>query len=358
MATRWDEVRAWRDRLRAANVDGIETALSPAGLAEARDAALDGIDDDALTRVASYPARPWRRAALVTTGTVHTAALEWLALLLGRGSQVVWKHPAESPGLAPLAAELAGELPLAVTSDREAIQAAEVVIVMGSDETVAAVRREARDHTVVYGHGHAWSCAWITGNALPVDHRVPEGFQDPWGRVAADAALHDGRGCLSPALIFTPLPIDEALDALADAMERAAARWPTGTLSSAEAALIRSRRALARVVGERRRGEGWSLHGLTVDHVAPISLPRSLAVAHAPHANAAARCAAQWGAQLSTVGTDDPMSVAAWVGAGATRVCATGRMQRPPLDRVHDGVRWVHQTYRAVGIEQLGTAEA
>jgi hypothetical protein len=142
-------------------------------------------------------------------------------------------------------------------------------------------------------------------------------------------------------------------------MERAQARWPIGNMHGEEAQMIRARRAMARVVGVKRGGTGWSVHGLTLDHVVPHGLPRSLMVVHADNAAAAAACAAQWGSALSTVGTDDPKGARAWLDAGATRVCATGRMQRPPLDRVHDGVRWVTQTFRAHEVEGFRTvAEA
>lgn len=351
MKTRWSEVAAWRDRLAQADLSGVATGLSPQGLQEAVNVAVHALNDRALEAVAAQPGTPYGRAAVVTAGTTPTAALEWLALLLGRGSEVVWKHPEAQPGLAPLVRALAGGLPLNTTDDRDVVAEANVVIAMGSDAAVADIRRGAAPNAVVHAHGHAWSCAWITGAALGADEAVPADFRDPWGRLAADAALHDTRGCLSPAVVFTPLPLEQAVDALAEAMERAQARWPIGEVHPGEAAMIRARRAMARVVGAKRSGEGWSVHGLTLDHVTAHGLPRSLAVVHAPDAETAARTASQWGAALSTVGTDDPDSAPIWHRAGATRICSTGRMQRPPLDRIHDGVRWVTQTYRAISIE-------
>ena len=349
--SRWDEVRAWRDRLRHADIVDACDDLSPQGLREALVSALEALSDQALYGIAALSGRPYARAVVITTGTVPTAALEWIALLLGRGSQVTWKHPAGRPGLAPLAQQLAGALPLQITSDRDCLEGAEVIVVMGSDETVRQVRAAAPKGALVHGHGHAWSCAWVTGQPLPPDRRVPAGFTSPWGRIAADAALFDGRGCLSPAVIFTPLPLERALDPLAEAMQAAAERWPVGVVHPSEAALERQRRAHTRVVGTRRRGEGWALHGVSAAHVSPIALPRSVAVVSVPSLDQAVECAGRWGRALSTVGTDDPSSAAAWFEIGATRVCALGRMQRPPLDRVHDGVRWVHQTFRATATE-------
>jgi len=348
---RWQEVAAWRDRLRQADLSGVQTDLSPQGLQASVHAALDGLHDRALERVARLPGAPYKRAVVVTAGTVGTAALEWIACLLGRGSEVIWKHPQGRIGLAHLAVDAAGKLPLATTAERGVIASADVVIAMGSDEAVAGIRAAASDSAVVHEHGHAWSCAWVTGRALPADPRVPEGFAGPWDRVAADAALHDGRGCLSPIVVFTPLPLADAVDNLADAMARAQERWPVGNMHGEEAQMIRARRAMARVVGVKRSGTGWSVHGLTLDHVVPHGLPRSVLVVHADSAEQAATCAAQWGSALSTVGTDDPDSAEHWFSAGATRICPTGRMQRPPLDRVHDGVRWVLQTLRTQALE-------
>lgn len=356
---RWTEVAIWRDRLREADLSSVRTRLSPEGLQAAHDAALDALTDEALAGVAALPGAPYRRAVVVTAGTVHSAAIEWIACLLGRGSEVIWKHPEGFPGLSRLVVDAAGDLPLACTPSRSVVSKGDLVIAMGGDAAVHAIRQAAHPSAIVHPHGHAWSCAWITGRGLAPDPRVPEGFTDAWGRLAADAAMHDGRGCLSPVVAFTPLPLEHAVEALAEAMERAEARWPIGAILGEEAQMIRARRAMARVVGHKRGGTGWSVHGLTLDHVVPTGLPRSMMLVHAPDVAAAAACAAQWGRQLSTVGTDDPSSANHWFSAGATRVCPIGRMQRPPLDRVHDGVRWVLQTLRSQELEGFASvAEA
>jgi hypothetical protein len=228
---------------------------------------------------------------------------------------------------------------------------ADLVVALGSDASIASIRAAVRPGAVFYGHGHAWSMAWVTETPLPPDPNLPRDFQDPWGRVAADAALFDGRGCLSPSLVLTSIPLEEACQRLGAAMARAQEAWPVGVVHPSEGAMIRSRRALTRVVGVRAQGEGWSVHGLTTDHVAPIALPRSVALAWAPDAESAARCAASWGKSLSTVGTDDVQAARWFFAAGATRVCTTGRMQRPPLDRVHDGARLLDQTLRRTAID-------
>jgi hypothetical protein len=64
-------------------------------------------------------------------------------------------------------------------------------------------------------------------------------------------------------------------------------------------------------------------------------------------ANEAEACAhiAPYARWLSTVGTDDAQSAKAWRALGASRVCAPGEMQHPPLCRTHDGVDWLRETF-------------
>lgn len=347
--TRWDEVRAFRDRLRSVDPAGVETGQSPEGIREAWGAALDALDDAALEDAAAIPGRAFPRAVVVFTRTVATAPIEWCAALLGRGSAVTLKAPADAQGLAPLLAEAAAAvgLPLEVRTDRQVVEDADLVVAMGSDATIAEIRASLRPEVRFLAHGHRFSAAWVTGRPTP-DPKVPADFRDAWGAVAADLALHDGRGCLSPAVVLTPLPLDETCDAMAAALARAEARWPPGGRSAGEGAAIRARRALARVVGVVR----GDVHGLPVAKLVPVALPRSVAVVHVPDAAAAAAVLAPWRRSLSTVGSDDPAADRVWVDAGATRVCGLGRMQRPPMRRAHDGEDWVAAIVQAISVER------
>jgi hypothetical protein len=350
---RWAEVRAWRDRLRSVDAAACDTGLSPEGAREALSAALDALDDRSLAEVGAMEGRPFQRGVFVAASTVVTAPIEWLAVLLGRGTEVVLKHPSAHAGLAPALRDAATAvgLPLAITTDRSVVVDGDLVVVMGNDATISAIRAGVQPHTRVLANGHRFSAAWVTGAPLPVDPRVPADFQDTWGRVAADAALHDGRGCFSPLAVFTPLSLDEACVSLSRAMDRAAARWPIGFVAPAEAAAIRSRRVLAVVTGAMSDGPGGSAHGLPPLHWSPAALPRSVAVVSVPSPEAAASLLAPHAAALSTVGTDDPAAASAFVEVGALRVCTIGRMQRPPLIRPHDGREWLAATRIAISDE-------
>lgn len=349
----WDRVRAWRDRLRQLDPSYQPTGLSPEGAREALDAALDALDDDSLDRAAAVGGKPFATAAVVAARTVTTAPIEWCAVLLGRGSAVLLKYPQDDPGLAHLLVNAARDvgLPLVGVAEHEAVHQADLVVAMGSDETVRDLRAAIPPRVRLLAHGHRFSAAWITGTPLPMDGRIPDDFQGSWAGLAADAALHDGRGCFSPLAVFTSVDLDVACDRLAEAMEHASARWPVGTVSPGEHASIRARRALARVTGELREGDGWAIHGLPVEHLDPISLPRCLAVYQVEDVTSAARALAPWARWLSTVGTDDPDSAGTWISLGATRVCRPGRMQRPPLLRPHDGEDWLHATARWISNE-------
>ena len=343
----WDLVRAWRDRMAVLPPPTNPTSLSDPGLQEIVDVALQSLSNSALHTAACYPGQPYRKAVIVTASTVHTAALEWAAVLLGRGTEVVVKHPSGLPGLLPHWRTLAEGLPFSYTDDRDCLNRADLVIAMGSDHSIAEIREHLPQHITFVPHGHKFSVAWIGGHNMPADPLIPDGFQDGWHSVAADAALHDGRGCLSPTVLFTPLPLQEACERLNKGMTAAATRWPTGQLSNAEHAKIRSRQAITRVVGTVCTGPGYSIHGLPVDHFTPTGLPRSLAVVTVSTVTEAARALAPWKPWLSTVGTDQPSDTECWRQLGASRVCRLGRMQRPPLQRIHDNTDWLANTLKS-----------
>lgn len=331
----WDQVRAWRDDLR--NRQPPPTGLSVQGAHEAWHASLASLDDEALKTVADMGLAPWKRAAVVCASTVFTAPIEWCAVLLGRGSEVVLKVPSSWPQMArPLveAARAVG-LPLHATTDPTAMHSASYVVAMGSDASIADIRSTLSPEIQFEPHGHRFSAAWIGGASLEDDALVPADFSDPYGALAADAALHDGRGCLSPLVLLTTDP--DAADRLAEALGRAEERWPRGEISDLEAASIRTRGALATATGTVRSGGGWSVHALPAQHWQPVALPRSLAVVHVENREHAAAVLAPFWSVLSTIGTDQP-----W--PDAPRTCRLGRMQRPPLVRYHDGVDWLRTT--------------
>jgi hypothetical protein len=192
---------------------------------------------------------------------------------------------------------------------------------MGSDATVREVRSSMSHTTRVLGFGHRFSAAW-----------------SPWGEdpapLAADLAAHDGRGCMTPAVVFT----DDLRqgEALAAAMAHAEARWPRGAITDAESAALRGREALARITGKVWAGPGWAVHALPAERWSPVSLPRSAQLVVTSDTLASL---APWSDALSTLGSSAPRSA-----PGHVRVTAPGTMQAPPVERLHDGVDWLRAT--------------
>jgi len=340
-ATRWDSVRAWRDLLASTAPYG-ETGLSPQGLKEAIAAVVEALDDESLRSVEAMGGRPFHDAAVVTASTVATAPIEWCAVLLGRGTRVAIKCSSRSSGLAEWLVQTAQSvgLPLTATTDRTIAAAADLVVAMGSDETLREIRNSLPATTRFLPHGHRFSVAWVDRDD-----------DATWDGVAADAALHDGRGCLSPTTVFTPIPADVAGPALMRALDRAAARWPIGSLDPSESAAIRSRSALTRVAGRLFDGPGGSVHAIPGARWRPEALPRSLWLVQTRDISEAKQVLGTSARWLSTVGTDSPNAANEWFEAGATRVCRAGRMQRPPLLRSHDGEDWLSATHITCSIE-------
>ena len=343
----WDRVHDWIDRLSALDASTFGTSLSPAGARAAWEEGLASLHPAALQSAAARAGTPWRTATCVTAGTVITAPLEWCAVLLGRGTEVILKVPSQGwewSGVLEHTAQRAG-LPLTVRSDRDAIARRQFVMAMGSDQTMAKIEGELSEGTVFDPHGHRFSVAWVTGQPTS-DPRVPKDFRDPWGAVAADLALHDGRGCLSPVAVFTPLPLHAAGPALADALARAEPRWPAGQIAGSEWALARSRGALAQVVGEVYSGGAGAVHAVPERWFEPATLPRHVLLCSVASPIEMARVLEPWSAWLSTIATDDPGAVAAWESLGPVRTCGLGRIQRHDLVRIHDGRDWVAATLR------------
>lgn len=301
----WASVHRWREHLR-----GLTPSVPHLSTENARfclDSALDAWD--------SVPGLLDRRApehtVIVCASTVFTGPLEWCAVLLARGGRVTLKAPR---GLGAWFAQLPMPgLALEVSADRSSVFDADRVVAMGSDATISSIRSVLPNPSVLLGFGHRFSVAWW---------KDPDHAED----LALDLAMYDGRGCMSPVSVYSPLP--DAGPRLADAMRRVARVLPLGTISGLEAARARERRARATVLGRVHdsvcelplAGPSPGLCRTPVLHRCDRS---AFLQAIAPHLD-----------HLSSIGTDENLPV-------STRQCALGQMQRPPLDRLHDGVDWV-----------------
>lgn len=321
--TRWEQVRRWRDALRSVDIP-LDTGLSRKGAIEAINTALDALDDRALDAIASLKVDGFETATVVAARTVFTAPLELIAVLLGRGSKVTVKTPSGQPGLMPAASRVAKRLGLELNHTSHRDLDADLVIAMGSDETIAALRSSLPARTRFVGFGHRFSVAWLTQTASA-------------DGIARDIAMHDTRGCMSPVAVFTP---DARI--MAEALDRALTEisWPRGDLAPAEGARIRTDIARARILGSAHVGPDHAIFVLPTDRFNPHAGPRTIAVHQVDSLDQVCRALTPWSQHLSTVGTDDPTALQRLLATGAHRVCGPGEMQRPPLRRAHDGVDW------------------
>ena len=303
--SRWEAVADWLDGLESHL--GHVPLLSPAGARLGLESALQSIRIDAPEHLDGPVAA---HTVFVASSTVFTVALEWVALLLARGGRVTVKVPR---GLEAWYQAIANtELPLAVSTDRDVLQEADRVVLMGSDETVAAVQAALPHPERLLAFGSRHSLAWWTD---------PEQA----AQVALDHVLYDGRGCMAPTGVFTALP--DGADRLAAALQVLREGVPLGSLHDAEHAWARERRALARVVGRE-------LGPYVLELPAGLWTPRAIpGVAQVYRADRLEDLPLEVD-RISVLGTDREQ-------VPGVRCEPLGRMQRPPLDRLHDGVRWV-----------------
>lgn len=315
------DVKAWRDHLLAHRVPASH--LSDSGAEDVWFGALTAVSDQALDALDDGPA--YASAVLVCARTVLTAPIEWCAVLLARGTRVTLKVPSSSPGWTQALVDAAEplDLPLTATTDRTVVQDADLVVAMGTDETMDALR------------------PLISGTFIELGHRFSVAYcTESWSGVAADAARHDGRGCFSPTVVLSSHP--KAAEQLADAMSAAQHQWPRGEVSPIEGATTRARGALARVTGQCVTGEGWSVHQLPVEHLEPTALPRSVALVRVENEQQAVDIIARFSRWLSCVATDGDASL--WQPLRPSRIVAPGELQRPKLHRIHDGLDWIRAT--------------
>lgn len=295
--------------------------------------------------------------AVLLAGALPTPTLLALLAPLALRSAVLAKPSAHDPLTACcLRASLAEIDPalaacLEVVSFRGADEArtqalleADCVVASGSDATVAAVAGRVRAPRRAVLHGHRLSLAAL-GPELA--GRELEACAEA---LAFDVAVWDQLGCLSPvAVLVTGARRAEAVaEALAGALDSAESRWPRGRVP---------RYALARIAQEREEAEFRAAAGRSVRLLAgarwtvvreeglrqrPAPLHRFVRVHPCPDAAALLDALEPLGAQLAGValagfGSQEAAVAREIARRGASRICAPGRLQAPPLHWHLDG---------------------
>ncbi len=318
-------------RLRALDPSAWDTGLSPAGARAVWAAAVDALVAPDAAR--ELPGTVPTVLAVIGSANVFTAPLEWMAGAWVRGVRVRVK-PAS--GHEAIVHAMAGCLP-----DGEGTHPVQVHCYAGGDAVAERALVGGTDAVLAFGGAEAMTA---------IAARLPTGvrffpFGPKFGLIAVEAldvtntdviardhALHDGRGCMSPAAIVTLRADLVALDAAMHAMDLA---LPPGPIAPGEATASRTRDMLARVVGSTRP----RVLSLPVSRFSPLALSRRAVVHVVGDWDEARVVLAPHVGLLGTIAStsDIATSLGVTIGRGGARLCAPGEMQTPPACRWHDG---------------------
>jgi hypothetical protein len=269
------------------------------------------------------------------------------ALVAGFFASLAEEHPAFASA-ARAHAWTGGDDP----GEAELLARADAVVAFGRDETLRAIRARCGAGTRFAGFGHRASIGRLThDDAAALDGALAE-------RIARDALLYDGEGCLSLHALFVhgdAAALARVAQVLAAACDRVAVEFPGGVRSAARTAAVAAYCNLAafRAAGGRGAVVRGGDAALIVDpprDEAPPFLPRVLPLiaVDGDDGIAAYAAAQQLPVQALGVTAGDATAVALAERLGAVRVAPFGAMQDPPLGghhgglpRIADFVRWI-----------------
>jgi len=322
----------------------------------------EGLDPRAAASWRGFPV-----TATVLAGAIPLPAVTAVIAPLALRSPVLVKPSAHDPVTAPLLARaLAERMPelgecVAIVDFRrddagalDALCEADCVVATGSDATVAAIGARVVSGTRRFvGHGHRFSLALI-GDAATSGAEVLRAARG----VALDVALWDQLGCLSPVAAYVlgdRRAAERFADALASALTALEHRMPRGRIEPEAAAAIARERAEAEMraaAGEAvslRAGPGtsWTVVCEAGAALRPAPLHRFVRVQAVGEAELAA---ALRGAPLAGVAACTAPG-ALLLECEASRVCAPGRLQTPPLAWPRGGLGVLTSLARRVSVE-------
>lgn len=290
-------------------------------------------------------ARPRATLLHILPGNTPVAALQSVTLGLLLGSHNLLKFPRNGLPeverfLENLPAELQAKVEISVLLKDGWMDRAEAVLVYGTDETVAQVRKKIRPDQVFVGHGYGLSFGVVLED--PGFHSVE--------MAAVDICRFDQKGCLSPHDIYVeelhPGQARDYAGRLAAALEELAKTMPHGPMTLAEQAEVRQFRGSYEF---RQTGDSsvqvwsstdsldWTVIFEEESQFAVSCLNRVVFVKPIPDDWSEALC---WVApHISAVGLwpCDTSQLAKLQYVPAHRFCPLGEMQRPPWTWHQDG---------------------
>ncbi len=224
------------------------------------------------------------------------------------------------------------------------------VTATGSDETLNSIRQRVPSKTRFLGFGFRVSFAYVAGEVLSGLHA-----RKTADRAARDVTAWNQLGCLSPHVIYVQsggvVSPENFAEMLAEVLAERELSEPRGDLRIETAAVIASRRSLYELrAAHSPDTRHWCSHGSTAWTVVYEADPRFqlsclhrfIYVKEVKDLTEALQSADPVRGKISTVGLavaehkaqEMATQLARW---GATRVCALGQMQNPPLTWRHDG---------------------
>lgn len=253
-------------------------------------------------------------------------------------------------------------------AERQALQAADTVVVYGGEAVIDAYVERARPGQRIVDHGPRLSVGLVTWDAAvqALDRTAHEAAQA--------VAAFDQHGCVSPHALW----VEEAngasalsvAEALAGALDKLEDSLPRGRVSPREASAIQQERAAAELRGHAAEGQGtrvfagagtdWTVVYDPDPAFRPSCLNRFVRVHPVPALDDVLHLLAPHAPLLQSVavaGADDRREALAGrlARVGATRVTTFRRLPWPPPEWHHDGRQPLGELLRWVDTEADGT---
>jgi hypothetical protein len=170
-----------------------------------------------------------------------------LPMLYARALADVAPELAESLAVVPWPSESVDHLDAALAH-------ADVLVVYGSDASVAAVRARAPVTARFVAYHHRVSIGLVGRDALTASNLATLARDIAWA-----VSAYDQRGCVSPRVVYAEeggeCSTAELADHLARAMDDVERRWPTGELDAPDASKLQQARGTAELMAAAGGGE-------------------------------------------------------------------------------------------------------
>jgi hypothetical protein len=240
------------------------------------------------------------------------------------------------------------EFPSHASDCVDALLAADCVVAFGSDEAMAAIRSRTRASQRLVEYGHRVSVAVVD----PTELSDAE-LRDAAARLALDTAIWDQLGCLSPIAAYVIDPVGKEskhfAERVAESLAELALQLPRGRVDPAASALASHERDVAAmraatgaaVVVHTGPAGGWSVIAESDAIARPAPLHRFIRIHPVSNRDALPAALLPLSQHLAAVGLagfgKGSRDIARELARlGASRICALGCMQSPPLAWRHD----------------------